>query len=154
MSTESQGQSGQRKPRIVPIYVPGSALPHLEWVNEPRSPRDWGAFVDDTYLPHTWDVDADSSESVEKWRRASATYMDELDKLRAEWIAYEDAVEAARLSVSDAQLAEHPKISDLFDGYAAEIAENRETLAAFAQMMQEEIDDIEGWVEEAREADE
>lgn len=147
MSPDSSDRPGRRTPRIIPIYLPGSSVPHLEWVNEPPAPRDSGAFVDDTYLPHAWDVDVTSAESVEEWRRASAAYMDELEKLQSEWDEYEEAIEAGRLSVSTAQLEEHPSIRHLFAGYAAEIAENKQMLAAFAEMMLEEMKDIEDDVE-------
>jgi DNA helicase-2/ATP-dependent DNA helicase PcrA len=147
MSPESSDRPRRRTPRMVPIYLPGSAAPMLEWVNEPSAPRSWGAFVNDTYLPHAWDVDVTTAESVEGWRRASAAYMDELEKLQSEWDEYEEAVETGRLSVSAAQLEEHPSILDLFGNYEAEIAENKQMLTAFAEMMLEEMKDIEDDVE-------
>ena len=58
-----------------------------------------------------------------------------------------EAIEAGRLPVSAAQLEEHPSIRDLFADYAAEIAENKQMLAAFAEMMLEEMKDIEDDVE-------
>lgn len=140
-----------RQPRIVPVYLPGSAAPRLEWVNEPRPPRDWGDFVSDTYLPqpcHDY-----STESVDEWRRACAEYMDELTTLRAEWAKYKEAIVAGRKSIGEAQLGEFPRIVDLFNEYEAEILDNSETLDAFAKLMLEEIQEVEDEIERAGEED-
>lgn len=134
--------SSPGQPRIIPIYLPGCSTPRLEWVNQLEAPSDYGDFASRTYLPHAWDVDVTSAESVAEWCRVTNEYMRELERLQEEWVVYEEAIEAVRRSISETTLAEHPELIEMLRGYEQNIAENKEMLAAFSTMMEEEIDDI------------
>src|SRR5262245_35270685 len=93
MARTREGQSDSIEPRIVPIYVPGSMFPELEWVNEPEEPGDWTCYVDDGDLPTPILDDADS---VAEWRIACARYLSGLEEASADWRRYQEAVKAAR----------------------------------------------------------
>jgi hypothetical protein len=139
-----------RKPSIVPIYTPGSSVPRYEWVNGLETPADWLDFVSDVPLPAVEVVDVESSESVAEWRRESTFYLKELEKLRAEWMNHQQAVEAGRRAFTEMELMERPEIIDLLEDLDAEIADNNEYLSGFLDLTLSEINEIEEEIARAR----
>ena len=69
--------------------------------------------------------------------------MNELERLQVAWTVYQEAVESARRSIASSEWTENPEFVNLFDSYRDEIAENKETLAGFYELMRKEMSDIE-----------